>query len=150
MCRHPYLYISTVGVGTRLTPRSVPHRHGYTVCRHPYLYIGTVLAVTVACGIGLLNFHQENRPFKLWIPQDSDFVQTYDWMQEHYPREFRFENAIVTADNVLEPAVIREVRGERVTREVWAEGVIREVRGEGGVTRGVGRGGNWRSEGNRE
>ncbi|XP_043207337.1 protein patched homolog 3-like [Amphibalanus amphitrite] len=85
------------------------YQHGYTVCRHPYLYIVSVLAITVACGIGLLNFHQENRPFKLWIPQDSDFVKTYDWMQDNYPREFRFENAIVTAENVLEPAVIQEM-----------------------------------------
>ncbi|XP_037081976.1 NPC intracellular cholesterol transporter 1-like [Pollicipes pollicipes] len=95
------------------------YQHGYTVCRHPYLYIVTVLAVTAACSIGLLSFHQENRPFKLWIPQDSDFVHTYDWMQSEFPRQFRSEHAILTADNVLEPAVLQEML--RVHREVSAQ-----------------------------
>ena len=64
-------------------------------------------------------------------------MHTYDWMQENYPREFRFENAIVTADNVLEPAVIQEVRRLAIGagREDWGG----EEYGWGGV--GLGRGG---------
>ena len=30
---------------------------------------------------GLINFYAENNPFKLWIPENSDFVENNEWLE---------------------------------------------------------------------
>ena len=69
-------------------------------------------------------------------------MQTFDWMQENYPREFRFENAIITADNVLDPAVIQEVRGRVGGEDDWGGWGVwwRDGEVSGALDSGCGRG----------
>jgi len=47
------------------------YNYGKSISSHPFLYITLCLAVTAACGAGLMKFKPENTGIKLWIPEDS-------------------------------------------------------------------------------
>ena len=47
------------------------YNYGKSVSSHPFVYIFLCLAITAACGTGLIRFRQENNGIKLWIPEDS-------------------------------------------------------------------------------
>jgi hypothetical protein len=66
--------------------------------------------ITGLCGIGLLEYRTENNAFKLWIPDNSEFLKNYNFLQEKFPPDTRFNNIIVAGENVLTPAVIKLVR----------------------------------------
>lgn len=85
------------------------YRHGVRVALHPLLFIAFSLVATAMCALGLLSFHHEKQPFRLWLSPHSDFVNSYDWMLENFAREFVVEYALVTADNVLDVEVVREM-----------------------------------------
>ena len=82
-------------------------RYGETVARKPWYFILTCVILTGLCGLGLLRFKAENEGIKLWIPRNSDFRINNDWLFEEFPRSFRFNSLILTADNILEPEVIQ-------------------------------------------
>lgn len=56
------------------------YNYGKSISTHPFLYIILCLAVTAACGAGLMKFKPENTGIKLWIPEDSSqrYVQTFN------------------------------------------------------------------------
>ena len=58
----------------------------------------------------MLNFTAENRPTKLWIPQDSGFVEHTDWLQDNFPNDMRFNSYIFLAENVLNTKHLLTVR----------------------------------------
>ena len=60
-------------------------------------------------GIGVLYYHEEGSPYKLWIPQSSDFVKNSNWLWKNFPPDSRFHSVIVEADDVLTPKVMRKV-----------------------------------------
>jgi hypothetical protein len=47
------------------------YQYGKSISSRPFLYIILCLAVTAACGAGLMKFKPENTGIKLWIPEDS-------------------------------------------------------------------------------
>jgi len=49
----------------------------------------------------MLSFTTENRPTKLWIPQDSGFVEHTEWLQDNFPNDIRFHSYVLLDDNVL-------------------------------------------------
>ena len=55
----------------------------------------------------MLNFYQENNAFRLWIAQDSEFVENFNWLQENYPPDTRFNNLIISGSDVLQPEVLQ-------------------------------------------
>ena len=67
------------------------------------------LVFSAACGVGLITFTLENRPEKLWIPWNSEFIRDTDWLKENSPSPFRFHFAVVSADDVLQPEVLQFV-----------------------------------------
>ncbi|XP_046631548.1 uncharacterized protein LOC124311207 [Daphnia pulicaria] len=79
-------------------------RWGITVAKNPWTYIIASVVIAATCSIGLLNFTAENRPTKLWIPQDSGFVHNSEWLQEHFPNEIRIQSWVLVDDDVLRPA----------------------------------------------
>ena len=56
-------------------------RLGEIVASHPLKVIAICLVITTITSIGVLNFRQELRPFKLWLPQNSDFIKVRILMQ---------------------------------------------------------------------
>lgn len=83
------------------------YKWGYLVSSHPIYTIIGCLLLTLVCGLGMLNFHIENRPFKLWLRRDSPFALNTNWLHEHVMSPLRPSLALVTADNVLEPEVMQ-------------------------------------------
>ena len=55
-------------------------------------------------------YEEENNPYNLWIPQDSDSVQNNKWLSENFPRDERFNNLLFTGDDILTPEVLKEVQ----------------------------------------
>ena len=47
------------------------------------------LAFTGLSCLGLLNFTEENNPFYLWVPDNSDSVENNKWIAENYPTDSR-------------------------------------------------------------
>ena len=40
--------------------------------------------------IGMLRYTTENNAFKLWIPDNSDFVANYAWLEDNSPPDIRW------------------------------------------------------------
>ncbi|XP_076059078.1 patched domain-containing protein 3-like isoform X2 [Oratosquilla oratoria] len=85
------------------------YSYGLAIARRPFVFILVCLSVTATCSIGLTKFKMEIRPFKLWIPQNSDFLKVYDWQGKNFPSEFRIQAALYEADNILDKRVLLEM-----------------------------------------
>lgn len=85
------------------------YNYGYNIAQHPYIFMAICLTVTGAFSAGLMKFTLEERPFKLWIPQDSDFIRVMEWQKENFPAQFRAHVALYEADNVLDRTVLLEM-----------------------------------------
>ncbi|KAK7065466.1 Patched domain-containing protein 3 [Halocaridina rubra] len=97
----------SLGVITGL--ESFCHVYGTAVAKRPTIFIVVCMVITGLCSIGLMKFTMEERPFKLWIPQDSDFIKVMEWQKENFPVEFRIHIAIYEAENVLDKSVLLEM-----------------------------------------
>jgi len=81
---------------------------GVTIAKTPWTFIIICVLTAGAFSLGLLNFTTENRPLKLWIPQDSGFVKNSDWLLDNFPNDIRFHSMILeNQDNVLTPTLIQ-------------------------------------------
>ena len=82
-------------------------RYGFRVGQKPWYFVTGCLVFSCLCGFGMLNFYQENNAFRLWIAQDSEFVENFNWLQENYPPDTRFNNLIISGSDVLQPEVLQ-------------------------------------------
>jgi predicted RND superfamily exporter protein len=81
------------------------------VATHPWWAILGCFVIAGLSAIGLLEYRTENNAFKLWIPDNSEFLENYNFLQEKFPPDTRFNNFLVASDNnVLTPAIIKLVR----------------------------------------
>ncbi|XP_042862296.1 protein patched homolog 3-like isoform X2 [Penaeus japonicus] len=85
------------------------YNYGVLIARHPAVFMSICLIVTLGCSIGLMRFRVEERPFKLWIPQDSDFIKVMEWQKDNFPTQFRIQTAIYESENVLDKDVLLEM-----------------------------------------
>lgn len=69
-----------------------------------------VLVITGACAVGLLKFKEESDGTKLWVPQDALAVKHQQWVGDEFPSNSLFTTVMLTAPNVLTPAVFEQVR----------------------------------------
>ena len=77
---------------------------------YPWWAILGCLVIAGLSGIGLLEYRVENNAFKLWIPDTSDFLKNYNFLQQKFPPDTRFNNMIVAGENVLTPEIIKQVK----------------------------------------
>jgi hypothetical protein len=108
LCYHEK-YIKRIHLINELFSKNFAVRWGFAVATHPYKFIGGCLLLTFVCGLGLFNFTHENRPDRLWIPRESEFAQNTEWLRDNFPSPIRSSWALVTAENVLLPEVMRAV-----------------------------------------
>ena len=54
----------------------------------------------------MIRFELKDSSEPIWIPEDSDVLKNQRWVEEKFPLNYRYNMYIVTADNVLTPAVI--------------------------------------------
>ncbi|VVD03098.1 patched domain-containing protein 3-like [Leptidea sinapis] len=82
---------------------------GVYVGKHPWRVIVTTwLFVLISCS-GLLTFYIEKNPMKLWVPPDSDFYKDTNWYIDNFGTNFRLQNILITADNVLDSKVLMAI-----------------------------------------
>jgi hypothetical protein len=63
--------------------------YGALVASHPVKVVLACLAVTGLAAIGVLRYTTENNAVRLWIPDNSDFVTNYNWLEENSPPDIR-------------------------------------------------------------
>jgi hypothetical protein len=51
------------------------------VATYPWWAISACFLIAGLSGIGLLNYRTENNAFKLWIPDNSEFLANYNFLQ---------------------------------------------------------------------
>ena len=73
--------------------------YGSFVARRPLTMISVCLIVTGLAMIGLMNYRTENNRFKLWIPDNSDFIKNYEWLEENSPPDVRFNSMILASES---------------------------------------------------
>lgn len=89
---------------------------GVKVGRHPVkTIILSWLFVILSC-IGLMKFHIEKNPMKLWIPPESDFYKDTYWYMDKFGTAFRLQRLLVEADDVLQPEMLMSVYN--ITKQV--------------------------------
>ncbi len=81
-------------------------RWGVIVAKNPWAFIFMSIVISATCSIGLLNFTAENRPTKLWIPQDSGFVENSEWLQDNFPHDLRLQSFVLVNEDVLRPEIL--------------------------------------------
>jgi len=81
------------------TIASIFHKLGLKVATHPKKTILFSLLFAAACASGLAVLNTENRPEKLWVPQNTRAEKETDQFLDNYPPESRFNNILVTSDN---------------------------------------------------
>jgi len=65
--------------------------------------------VSALFGLGMIRFEQKDSSEPIWVPEDSVVLSNEKWVEKNFPVKHRYNMYIVTADNVLEPAVIKQV-----------------------------------------
>jgi len=73
--------------------------YGRFVASHPFIMILSCFLVTGLACIGMIRYRTENNAFKLWIPDNSDFVTNYAWLEENSPPDIRFNSLILAVDD---------------------------------------------------
>lgn len=83
--------------------------HGRRVARNKMGVASTCFVISLIFSVGNYNFSTEVRPYKLWLPQESEFIKILDWQTENFPINFRFHSALWESDNILTAEVIQEM-----------------------------------------
>ncbi|KAK4313031.1 hypothetical protein Pmani_015553 [Petrolisthes manimaculis] len=83
--------------------------YGRKVATHPILAITFCITLTLLCAIGSLRFSTELRPYRLWIPQDSEFIRVLDWQVKNFPSSYRQHIVVWEADNILTARAVQEM-----------------------------------------
>ncbi|CAL4059866.1 unnamed protein product [Meganyctiphanes norvegica] len=83
--------------------------HGRRVARYPHQAAAICFVVSMFFSFGNYNFSTEVRPYKLWLPQDSEFIKILDWQTENFPINFRFHSLVWESDNILTAHGIQEM-----------------------------------------
>lgn len=79
----------------------------------PWTVILCTFLMAALCGLGMIRFELKDSSEPIWIPEDSDVLKNQRWVEEKFPLNYRYNMYIVTADNVLTPAVIKQVSPSR-------------------------------------
>ncbi|KAG0719980.1 NPC intracellular cholesterol transporter 1 1b [Chionoecetes opilio] len=106
---HPSSVLGRISLGVVTGLEQAFYRYGCVIAKHPALFIFICLAITGVFSVGLMKFTFEERPFKLWIPQDSNFINVMNWQKENFPAPFRAHVALYEAENVLDRNVLLEM-----------------------------------------
>eukprot|EP00095_Tigriopus_kingsejongensis_P000433 maker-scaffold171_size289870-snap-gene-1.39 protein:Tk00433 transcript:maker-scaffold171_size289870-snap-gene-1.39-mRNA-1 annotation:"hypothetical protein DAPPUDRAFT_306990" len=83
--------------------------YGKLISRSPWLFLIGCLVGAGLCGIGLMELREETNAFKLWVPSGSDFVANNEWLEANFPPDTRYNNVLLTAPNVLTPAILKQM-----------------------------------------
>ncbi|KAK8393963.1 hypothetical protein O3P69_006275 [Scylla paramamosain] len=106
---HPNSVLHRISLGVVTVLEQAFYRYGCVIAQRPAVFIVLCLAITGVFSVGLMKFTLEERPFKLWIPQDSNFIHVMEWQKENFPAEFRAHVALYEAENVLDKTVLLEM-----------------------------------------
>lgn len=66
--------------------------------------------MSAICGLGMIRFELKDSSAPIWIPEDSLVLKNQEWVEENFPIKYRYNMFIITADNILTPEVLQQVR----------------------------------------
>jgi len=89
------------------------YKIGHFCSFRPKTTIAISMGVAILCAMGMAKLTTENRPEKLWVPQNTQGEQEQDQYLSYFPPTSRFQNVIVTAKksnaNVLTKGYLLDV-----------------------------------------
>lgn len=81
------------------------HRLGSNIAKRPKTTLALTMTLAIACGVGVRTLTTENRPEKLWVPQDTKAELETIQYNGYFPRSSRINNVIVesakSGENIL-------------------------------------------------
>jgi len=75
------------------------HSVGHFCCYRPKTTIAISLLIAILCAAGMVKLNTENRPEKLWVPQDTQAEQEQEQFLSYFPPTSRFNNVIATSSD---------------------------------------------------
>ena len=72
--------------------------YGEFVAVRALIMMASCVVVTGLVLIGMIDYTTENNAFKLWIPDNSDFVKNFQWLEENSPPDIRFNSLILSSE----------------------------------------------------
>jgi len=70
---------------------------GIFCCSRPKTTIAISVGIAVLCAVGMLKLTTENRPEKLWVPQNTIAEEEQNRFLSYFPPTSRFQNVIASA-----------------------------------------------------
>ena len=98
--------------------------YGEFVAVRALIMMASCVVVTGLVLIGMIDYTTENNAFKLWIPDNSDFVKNFQWLEENSPPDIRFNSLILSSEeSILTREVLLHMLNihQKVTNLVTAE-----------------------------
>ena len=84
------------------------YKIGHACSSRPKTTIAVALAASALCAGGISQLTTENRPEKLWVPQDTEAEAEQMRYLSYFPPSSRFESVIVTAAEAGESVLTKE------------------------------------------
>ena len=90
------------------------YNFGHFIGTRPKISILLSVLFAIVLSSGLNTFVEEDRPDKLWIPQDTEAMDDRYKYEEYFPKYLRIEEMIITSKadsdpNVLERSNLEEI-----------------------------------------
>ena len=82
--------------------------------------LGCLLATGISI-VGIVRYTTENNAFRLWIPDNSDFVANYNWLEQNSPPDVRF-NSMILANQVC--CLLAAERREKLIEQENENGIL--------------------------
>ncbi|XP_067927836.1 patched domain-containing protein 3-like [Watersipora subatra] len=82
---------------------------GYAVASRPWTVILATILITTLFGLGMFRFELKDSSAPIWIPSNSENLEQQRWVEEMFPTKYRYNMLLITAENVLEPAVLKQM-----------------------------------------
>lgn len=76
----------------------------------PWTVVLCTFLMSAICGLGMIRFELKDSSAPIWIPENSAVLQNQEWVEDNFPLKYRYNLIIITADNVLSPDVLKQVR----------------------------------------
>lgn len=85
------------------------YRLGIQIAKHPWKIIFVSSVIVLLFSAGLMNARMERDPKQLWVSEETSFLRDVEWLKDTFVEGSRVQFALVSAPNVLAPAVLRKV-----------------------------------------
>ncbi|KAF6037774.1 PTCHD3 [Bugula neritina] len=101
--------LQRIGSSVSHTLETFFYNLGHGIASSPWTVILCCFLVSALCGLGMIKFEVKDSSAPIWIPVTSKVQANQLWTEKEFPLRARYNVILVTADNILSPAALREM-----------------------------------------